>query len=399
MKVLYVQDNDWIRRNPDQHIHLTERLVLKGHEVRAIDYETRWRTEGKKELISKRQVFQIARLFKDAYVQVIRPGILKIPILDYASLLFTYSGEINRQIREFKPDVIIGDSILTTYLGYRAARKHNILTVYYTLDVSHKFIPFKFLQSLGKIIESKNIRDADLVLAINRGLREYTIGIGANPDKSIVITAGTDIKRFDRGIDGAETRQRYGIAEGDLLLFFVGWIHHFNGLKEVAIELAKLESNNIKLLIVGDGDGYEELEKTRERYNLQDKLILTGRKPYDEIPPFLAAADICLLPSDPSEPIVQNIVPIKMYDYLAMGKPIISTRLPGIMKEFGEDNGIVYIDRPEDTVAKAIELVQNGTIEELGRKARSFAEKHSWDRITNEFEKVLEELIREKHNR
>ena len=45
-----------------------------------------------------------------------------------------------------------------------------------------------------------------------------------------------------------------------------------------------------------------------------------------------------------------------MYDYLTMKKPVISTRLPGIMKEFGENNGIVYIDKPEDTVMKAMEL-------------------------------------------
>ncbi|MCL0064216.1 hypothetical protein M1N83_03370 [Dehalococcoidia bacterium] len=81
---------------------------------------------------------------------------------------------------------------------------------------------------------------------------------------------------------------------------------------------------------------------------------------------------------------------------MAMRKPVISTRLPGVMKEFGEDNGVVYVDRPEDVVAKALELVQNGSVGTLGSKARSFVERNSWDNITDEFEKILEEVIKEK---
>ena len=87
-----------------------------------------------------------------------------------------------------------------------------------------------------------------------------------------------------------------------------------------------------------------------------------------------------------------------MYEYMAMKKPVIATKLPGVMKEFGEDNGVVYVDRPEDVVAKAIELVQNGGIERLGLKARCFVERNSWDNITDEFEKILGEVIKEKQS-
>jgi len=80
-----------------------------------------------------------------------------------------------------------------------------------------------------------------------------------------------------------------------------------------------------------------------------------------------------------------------------MLKPVIATRFPGIMKEFGEDNGVLYINRPEEAVAKAIELKQNGSIKEFGIKARKFAERNSWHAITDEFERILNEVIKEKH--
>jgi len=69
-----------------------------------------------------------------------------------------------------------------------------------------------------------------------------------------------------------------------------------------------------------------------------------------------------------------------------------------VVKEFGEGNGVVYVDRPEDVVAKAVELVQNGAVEKLGLKARSFVERNSWDTITDEFEEILEEAIKEKQD-
>jgi glycosyltransferase involved in cell wall biosynthesis len=87
---------------------------------------------------------------------------------------------------------------------------------------------------------------------------------------------------------------------------------------------------------------------------------------------------------------------MKIFDYLAMGKPIISTRLPGMVEEFGEDNGIVYVDRPEDTVKKAIELVAGGSLSELGAKARKLVEGRSWDKVTDELEMILNEAMGQK---
>lgn len=392
MRILLVQDTDWIRRNPIQHNHLVERLVLKGHEIRVIDYEILWRTEGRKQLFSKRQIFHISRILKTATHTVIRPRILKIPLLDYASMLFTYKKEINFQIREFKPEIIIGDGILTPHLAFESARKNKIKTLYYCIDRNYKLIPFKFIHSIGKILESRNMKRADIVVSINEGLREYTIRMGVSPDKTRVVRAGVDLNKLDLRIDSKEIREKYGFKDNDKILFFIGWLYHFSGLKETAIALSKIKDETIKLLIVGDGDAFQELKDIIKQYKLDGKMIMVGKKPYDLLPKFLAAADICLLPGYDNQ-IMRDIVPIKMYEYMAMKKPVISTKLSGIMKEFGEGNGVVYVDKPEDVISMASELIQNNKIEELGKKARRFVEKNSWDKITDEFEEVLESCI------
>jgi len=397
MKILIVQDTDWVRRNPIQHTHLAERLVARGHEVRVIDYEILWRTEGKRELLSKRQVFHISRVLEGALVTVIRPAILKIPVLDYVSMLFTYRREINRQLREFKPEVIISNDILSTYLSYRAARKHNIPTIYYIIDVEYGLVPFRFLRPMGKVVEGANIRGADLVVAINEGLREYALRMGARPERSLVLRAGIDAQRYDPGIDGGQVREAYGLRRKDTVLLFMGWLYHFSGLQEVATELSKVDNGNIKLLIVGDGDAFGDLQMVVSERGIQGRVILAGRQPYERMPEFIASSDVCLLPAHTND-VMRFNVPIKMYEYMAMGKPVISTRLPGVMKEFGEGNGVVYVDSPEEVVTRAVEFTKNGGVEELGAKARRFVARYSWENITDEFEKILEEAIRKKQH-
>jgi glycosyltransferase involved in cell wall biosynthesis len=394
MRILIVQDTDWIRRNPIQHNHLAERLVERGHEIRVIDYEILWRTEGKREPFSRRQVFSVSRIVEGADITVIRPGILKIPVLDYVSMLFSYRQEIKRQIREFKPQVIISNDILSTYLSYRAAKKHGIPTIYYIIDVEYKLVPFGFLQPLSRVIEGRNIRHADLVIAINEGLRDYAISRGAQPEKTLVLRAGIDEKRYDPAIDGTQVREKYGISRDDTVLFFMGWLYPFSGLKEVASELAKKREGNVRLLVVGDGDAFTELAATVAEHGLQEQVVLAGRQPYEAIPGLIASADICLLPAHHNE-VMRDIVPIKMYEYMAMGKPVIATRLPGVMKEFGEGNGVVYVERPEAVLSEAIRLAGNGHMREQGKRARHFVERYSWDRITDDFEKILEDITKE----
>ena len=60
----------------------------------------------------------------------------------------------------------------------------------------------------------------------------------------------------------------------------------------------------------------------------------------------------------------------------------------------GDCNGVICVDKPEDVLKKAVELIENGTLKEHGMKAREFVEKYNWEDIVADFEEVLEEVIR-----
>lgn len=367
---------------------------MRGHEIRVVDYEILWRTEGKKELLSERHVIKnVSKIFPNAQITVIRPKILKVPILEYISMLLTYNREIKRQIIEFKPDIVVGHSILTNYLSMRWSKSKRIPYIFHMTDAQHTMIPFRFLRPIGKLIERKNLANAQRVVVINEKLKDYAISMGSDPEETFLVKAGIDLERYDPNIDGAKIREKYGINENDLVLFFMGWLYNFSGLIEVATELSRVDDKNrrVKLLIVGHGDAFDDLQKIRNNYHLEDRIILTGKQPYDKIPELIAASDICLLPAYKND-IMMNIVPIKMYEYMALGKPVIASNLPGIMKEFGDRNGVIYIDKPEDALWKGIDLAGNKRLMlEEGIKARKFIEKYSWDNVVDEFEAILKQ--------
>ena len=90
---------------------------------------------------------------------------------------------------------------------------------------------------------------------------------------------------------------------------------------------------------------------------------------------------------------MMNIVPIKMYEYMAAGKPVIATNLPGIMKEFGKDSGVLYIDHPDDVIPTVHKMMQNNQMKSMGETARIFVEKRDWTQVTDRFETLLMNVI------
>jgi glycosyltransferase involved in cell wall biosynthesis len=392
MKILIVQESDWISRNPHQQHHLLERLVARGHSVRVIDYDIDWKKRKDKRLSSPRTVYNnVHKILPDVSIQVIRPRSVRIPFLEYPAALITHRQEIIRQVKEFRPDVIVGFGILNAWTAARIARRYSIPFIYYWIDALDTLIPEKMFQFLGRLLEKQTLRSSAKIIAINKTLRDYTITLGADPHNTSLIGAGIDFKRFHPEIDGSEIRSEYGIGKDDTVLFFMGWLYHFSGLKEVAFELARSRDRfpHLKILIVGDGDAYSDLQQIRDANNLGDVLILTGKQPYEKVPAFIAASDICILPADPNEKIMQDIVPIKMYEYMALGKPVISTKLPGIMREFGECNGIVFTETPEMVLTVAHGMITNGQIKNNGDSGRKYVQDLDWETITDTFEQTL----------
>jgi glycosyltransferase involved in cell wall biosynthesis len=85
-------------------------------------------------------------------------------------------------------------------------------------------------------------------------------------------------------------------------------------------------------------------------------------------------------------------VPIKTYEYMASGRPVLASPLPGVMRDVPPGNGVLYVSEAELPAALA-QLLDADVRRALGRKAREFVEAHcDWDRLADEFEALISEL-------
>jgi glycosyltransferase involved in cell wall biosynthesis len=397
MKILVVQETDWIERGPHQQHHLMERLQKRGDQIRVIDYEIDWKKKSRRSIVSRRTELTVGgKVCKDSHIDLIRPTMAKLPLLDYFFIPFTHGFEIRKQIKTFRPDAVIGLGILNTYIAMRLCRGHRVPFIYYLIDSLHTLVPEKAFRILAKTLESRTLRGSDAVVVINRQLGDYAIRMGANPRKVKVLGAGIDSGRFNTRVNGEKVRENLHILENEVLLFFMGWLYRFSGIKEVAQSLLKCKESQprIKLLVLGRGDLYEELLDLEKR-KLRNKLILLEWQPYENVPQYIASSDVCLLPSYNNE-IMRNIVPIKVYEYMACGKPVITTKLPGIVREFGNGNGIVYVDNAGKVLETTVRLSRTkGKFKELGLRAASYVEKYSWENIVAQFDGVLRSISKD----
>src|SRR2546427_8022903 len=92
VRILVLQESDWIERGPHQSHHLLERMAQRGHQVRVIDFEIGWRERSTRERIAPRRV--VAGVYKvcdDVSVTVIRPAFIRVGVLDYVSSAIAHS--------------------------------------------------------------------------------------------------------------------------------------------------------------------------------------------------------------------------------------------------------------------------------------------------------------------
>jgi len=114
---------------------------------------------------------------------------------------------------------------------------------------------------------------------------------------------------------------------------------------------------------------------------------------HDQIPLYINIADICVLPK---RKLKSGYSPIKLYEYMACGKPIISSQAEGL--EFIEEEGIGRVIDPENTVSfkEALkDLIQDQKkIETMGERALLIARKRfDWEIKIIEIEKILKDLL------
>lgn len=391
MRITVVQETDWLKRGPHQQHHLFERLAARGHDVTVLDFEILYEPFPRAPLIAHRQIHSNVKrtLTPSKGVTVIRPFTIRLPLIARPISLATFYFELVRRIYN-PPDVIVNYALSTGLPALIAARQRKIPFLFHVIDSLYTLVPFPVLQPIAKFFERNLLRASDRTLYINEELRQYGISMGAKESSARTIRTGVDLQRFGAGVESASLRSQLGFKSDDVILLFIGWLYDHVGVDTVMRTLPHLPAY-VKLLVVGAGEGEPQLKALHQELNLGARVVFAGSQPYDSMPRFMALADVCLLYFD-LKPITQHIVPIKIYEYMASGKPVLASPLPAVMRDVPPNNGVLYIPQTEllDELNRLLDLNYRN---DLGAKSRKFVEENcDWEKLTDEFEKLLMEM-------
>ncbi|HIC90041.1 MAG TPA: glycosyltransferase WbuB [Anaerolineae bacterium] len=194
---------------------------------------------------------------------------------------------------------------------------------------------------------------------------------------------------------GRALRQKWGLDDRKIVMF-LGTPRPHKGLEDLIAALHTLTDLQVTLVIVGVdwSDPYTDrlaaLGATRVR--------LLGMQPFTEIPRFLAAADIVALPQR-DVPFARAQVPAKIFDAMAMARPVVATAV-GDLPQILEGCGLIVPPGDVSALTEAIRrLVLNAPLaEELGRRARQRCiERYSWDVMEQTLQELFQNLLSHRH--
>jgi glycosyltransferase involved in cell wall biosynthesis len=401
LNILFVHEVDWLRKVVFEIHTWSELLSGLGHEVFAIDFENEWSRERLLDLGTlKTEVFEnVSRTGNNSSITVIRPGFVKAPLLDRATAMFTHYFEIDRVIKDKQIDVIILYSAPTNgYQAIKIASKHKIPVIFRSIDNLHMLVPNKALRPVALSLEKWVYKHADKILTLSPKLSEYVISYGAEKDRVEMVPFCVNVSTFKPGVNTSNLKKSLGIDEENKIVVFMGTLFEFSGLDLFMEQFPKVVEAvpMAKLVIVGGGPILHRIQNLSKKLGLENEVIFTGFQPFSTMPQFINLADICINPFLINET-TRDIIPGKIIQYLACGKPVLATPLPGMLSLLsGLDCGIVYSDISK-FAENTIKLLKDKRLMELvGENGYRYVQQnHDERKMSHRLSVILNELTNE----
>ncbi len=168
-----------------------------------------------------------------------------------------------------------------------------------------------------------------------------------------VWTSGVNLEHFER--KGPSMKGRLGLL-GRKVLLYHGILSPNRGLQNAIQAMAELRNTlpELVFLIVGDGAGKRELVELASQLGLNDRVIFAGRVPYEQIPAYIRAADVAILPF-PNITWWDVSSPLKLMEYLAIGVKIVATDIHAHRTVAEQTGGVLLVEDNEPrSLARAI---------------------------------------------
>ena len=224
---------------------------------------------------------------------------------------------------------------------------------------------------------------------------EITVSNNFLQDKfsGTIVWHARDTEAFNpEKFDGSSLREKYDIARNKKVVMFSGTPRAHKGIEDLIEAINLLQSQDVLLTLVGADEGsYSQNLITMADKKLGERLKAFGLQPFEKVPEFLAMSDVTVIPQKRNLASVGQL-PAKVFDAMAMAKPIVATAVSDLPEILDGCGWIVEPESPEQ-LARAIQHVIDHPEEarQMGQKARQKCiENYSWDAM----EKILVNIFR-----
>ncbi|MBV5277776.1 MAG: glycosyltransferase [Campylobacteraceae bacterium] len=295
-------------------------------------------------------------------------------------------------IEQEKPEVIHAASNYVTALPVLiAARRKGIPFVYEVRgfwEVTRSSRDEDFINTSKylymQLFESLVAKQADRIITITMAMKEELIKRGVSDALIEVAYNSVDPERFIAHGVNHNLAKKLGIPSQIPVIGYVGSFVDYEGLDDlidVANDLKK-EGIDFRLLMVGDGAVFESLQQQVDNLGLEDKVILTGRVPHDEVEEYYSLIDIAPFPRKPWE-VCELVSPLKPFEAMALKKAVVVSSTRALIEIIQDGyNGLVFEKGNTSSLKDVLKkLITSSELRnQLGKNAREWIIKErSWN--------------------
>ena len=255
------------------------------------------------------------------------------------------------------------------------------------------------LRSLHEALERINVKLSTRVIVETARIASIRRDRHKVSEKKIVVVAnGANIDLFTP-MDKLQARKAIGIDENCFYVGFTGNLTRFQGLPYLvqAAPTVLMELPATRFLVVGDGEARNEITEMVKKMGLSDSFVLTGLVPYEKVPLYIAASDVCVAPRIRDLCEKTGISLLKLGEYMACGRPVVASDIEGVGPVLREaEAGIpVPLEDPHELAVAIVALLKDrDRREKMGEKARRYAvERLSWEMVARRLIEVYETAV------
>ena len=301
------------------------------------------------------------------------------------------------------PDVVIADTYCISYKPiYKYCKKHGIPFVVDVRDLwPQSIIEYLHFSEKNPVIrimfnmERNMYLDADrIIFSFDGGydyIRDRKLDKQIPKQKVFYINNGVDLDEFNRN------SREYRLSDCDLddpnhfKVVYVGSIRKANNLGLLLDAAKKVTNQRIKILIWGTGDELEEL-KARVYKEKIDNVIFKGCTEKKYVPYITQRADLNLIHNNPSSIFKYGISFNKLFDYMASGKPSLTT-FPCIYNPAVYEGAGVDVDDPTpERIARRIDQLSKSDLTGFADRAKNAALKYDYKVLSQRLFEILTDI-------